>query len=47
MVSIEAICRNNNVIIFCESILTLTYDQTYLQLFMWDNGTGNILYDSY
>ena len=31
----------------CKSIEILTYDQTYLQLFMWNNGTRKIIYIIY
>ena len=33
--------------VFCESIVALTYDQTYLLLLSWNNGTKNIIYDNY
>ena len=33
--------------VFCESIVTSTYDQTYLRLLMWNDGTRGVIYDSY
>ena len=31
----------------CYKIVTLTYNQTYLQILMLNNGTTEIIYDSY
>ena len=47
MVPIEAECENNNIIVFCESIEISNYDQSYLQLFMWNNGTRNVIKNIY
>ena len=47
MLTIEYECSYGNGIIFCGFIVISNYDQTYLQVFIWNNGETKIIDNIY